>query len=176
MKKKTLALTTALALSLSLGTTAFAAPVATGDGGVFDADYYADNNSDVEAAYGHDFNLLWKHFITFGYNEGRLPFAVGTDWQAILAASNTSTTVNTETTQQTQTTQTEETQTQETQTQETQTQETQTQETSVEQGQTLYYYCLGDDFSSPDYREFMKHYGIHIEPGVTPPGYNTEYR
>lgn len=172
MKKKTLALTTALALTLSLGTTAFAAPVATGDGGVFDADYYADNNSDVEAAYGRDFNLLWKHFITFGYNEGRLPFAVGTDWQAILAASNSSTTVNTETTQQTQTAPTEETSVAETSVEETSAAE----DTSAEQGQTLYYYCLGDDFSSPDYRTFMKHYGIHIGDGVTPPGYNTEYR
>jgi hypothetical protein len=109
MKKKTLVLTAALSLSLSIGTTAFAAPVAVGDSGVFDADYYADNNQDVEAAYGRDFNLLWQHYTTFGVNEGRLPFAPNTDWQAVLATANTTTT-NTEATEQTQT-QTEQTQT-----------------------------------------------------------------
>lgn len=74
----------AMSLALTSGITAFAAPVATGDGNVFDADYYADNNPDVEAAYGRDFNLLYQHFITFGAQEGRLPYAVGTDVSAIL--------------------------------------------------------------------------------------------
>jgi hypothetical protein len=105
MRKKTLVLTTALSLSLSIGTTAFAAPVAVGDSGVFDAEYYADNNSDVEAAYGRDFNLLWEHFTTYGVNEGRLPFAAGTDWQAILASAAT-TNVDTQVATQTEETQT----------------------------------------------------------------------
>jgi hypothetical protein len=105
MRKKTLVLTTALSLSLSIGTTAFAAPVAVGDSGVFDAEYYADNNSDVEAAYGRDFNLLWEHFTTYGVNEGRLPFAAGTDWQAILASAAT-TNVDTQVAAQTEETQT----------------------------------------------------------------------
>jgi hypothetical protein len=79
--------------------------VAVGDSGVFDADYYADNNQDVEAVCGRDFNLLWQHYTLFGVNEGRLPFAPNTDWQAVLATANTTTT-NTEATQQTQTEQT----------------------------------------------------------------------
>lgn len=73
-----------MSLALTSGITASAAPVATGDGNVFDADYYADNNPDVETAYGRDFNLLYQHFITFGAQEGRLPYAVGTDVSANL--------------------------------------------------------------------------------------------
>jgi hypothetical protein len=87
MKKKVLCMTLALSLSLGTGITALAAPQAVEGGGVFDADYYADNNPDVEAAVGRDFNLLWEHYITYGANEGRLPFAEGTDWEAVLAAS-----------------------------------------------------------------------------------------
>jgi hypothetical protein len=91
MKRKTLALTLALALSLSTGITAFAAPVAVEGGGVFDAEYYAENNPDVVAEAGTDFFALWQHFTLFGINEGRLPFALDTDWQAILDSGVTST-------------------------------------------------------------------------------------
>ncbi|MBQ2116063.1 MAG: hypothetical protein II193_05705 [Lachnospiraceae bacterium] len=69
MKKKLLIVT--MALTLSSGMTAFASPVAVGDSAVFDADYYADNNPDVEEAYGRDFNKLWEHFTVWGVNEGR---------------------------------------------------------------------------------------------------------
>ncbi|MBO5144037.1 MAG: hypothetical protein J6C19_00695 [Lachnospiraceae bacterium] len=89
MKRKILAGTMALSLVLANSITAFAAPEATEDGGVFDAEYYADNNPDVEAVYGRDFNLLYQHFVAFGAQEGRLPFAVGTDTAAILETAQT---------------------------------------------------------------------------------------
>ncbi|MBO5031017.1 MAG: hypothetical protein J6D08_03855 [Lachnospiraceae bacterium] len=92
MKRKILAGTMALSLVLANSITAFAAPEATEDGGVFDAEYYADNNPDVEAVYGRDFNLLYQHFVAFGAQEGRLPFAVGTDTAAILETAQTEST------------------------------------------------------------------------------------
>jgi hypothetical protein len=67
------------------GYTSMAAPVAVEGGGVFDAEYYAENNADVVAAVGTDFSALWQHYTLFGVNEGRLPFAVGTDWEYVLA-------------------------------------------------------------------------------------------
>ena len=39
---------------------------------VFDAKYYADNNSDLYAAYGYDKSKLLNHFLTDGMKEGRI--------------------------------------------------------------------------------------------------------
>lgn len=38
---------------------------------VFNADYYADNNKDLLAAFGHDRTALFNHFLNFGMKEGR---------------------------------------------------------------------------------------------------------
>lgn len=38
---------------------------------VFDAKYYFDNNADVAAAYGNNYNKLLNHYIAFGCAEGR---------------------------------------------------------------------------------------------------------
>lgn len=38
---------------------------------VFDYKYYADNNSDLKAAYGYDEQKLINHFVTYGIKEGR---------------------------------------------------------------------------------------------------------
>ena len=38
---------------------------------VFDPEYYANKYADLEAAFGHDPNKLWQHFIMFGMNELR---------------------------------------------------------------------------------------------------------
>lgn len=52
----------------------YAQPEVMPDGGVFDSDYYAENNPDVVAAYGYDKNMLYYHYCNFGRNEGRLPY------------------------------------------------------------------------------------------------------
>lgn len=38
---------------------------------VFDYKYYADNNSDIKAAFGYDEQRLIRHFIDYGIKEGR---------------------------------------------------------------------------------------------------------
>lgn len=81
MKKKTaVALITAICIGNSL--TAFAAPETMPDGTIFDAEYYAQTNPDVAASLGTDKNVLLQHYITFGINEGRLPYAPGTEQAA----------------------------------------------------------------------------------------------
>jgi len=42
---------------------------------IFDANFYAANNSDVAIAYGNDAILMYNHFITTGMYEGRQPSA-----------------------------------------------------------------------------------------------------
>jgi hypothetical protein len=84
MKKKVLCTILGLTLTLGMGITSMAAPVAVEGGGVFDAEYYAENNPDVVTALGTDFSALWQHFTIFGLGEGRLPFSIGTDWESVL--------------------------------------------------------------------------------------------
>ncbi|MCR5128919.1 MAG: hypothetical protein K6B69_12555 [Lachnospiraceae bacterium] len=74
---------------------AFAAPETMPDGGVFDADYYAQNNPDVVAALGSDGGVLYQHYSLFGKSEGRLPYAAGAattttagDFDAVYYAQN----------------------------------------------------------------------------------------
>ena len=38
---------------------------------LFDAKYYADNNSDVKSAFGYNEELLRNHYMTYGIKEGR---------------------------------------------------------------------------------------------------------
>ncbi len=45
------------------------------DGQVFDAEFYAANNPDVVAALGTDESVLYQHYVNFGQQEGRLPYA-----------------------------------------------------------------------------------------------------
>ncbi len=58
-----------------------AAPLAMPDGTVFDPVYYAETYPDLKTAFGYNGGLLWKHYVTFGRNEGRIctasPSAVG---------------------------------------------------------------------------------------------------
>lgn len=84
MRKKCLVLMLSLSIICGSSMTAFASPEPTPDGGVFDAEYYAENNPDVVAALGTDKNVLYQHFVMFGVNEGRLPFAPDTDWKESL--------------------------------------------------------------------------------------------
>jgi hypothetical protein len=87
MKKKVLSMTLAVALSLSMGITAFAAPEviqANGTTIVFDSDYYATNNPDVVAAYGTDKEALLQHYLNNGMSEGRAAYDPTIDISALL--------------------------------------------------------------------------------------------
>ncbi len=56
---------------------AAAAPKTMPDGGMFDAEYYAQTNPDVVAVLGTDENVLYQHYLTSGRLEGRQPYASG---------------------------------------------------------------------------------------------------
>lgn len=75
MRKKLCTMATIFTLTLASSITAFAAPEVMPDGSVFDAEYYAQNNPDVVAAFGTDKELLYSHYVNNGRAEGRLPFA-----------------------------------------------------------------------------------------------------
>ena len=55
--------------------TAFATPQTMADGGIFDAEFYAQTYPDVAAALGTDVNVLYQHYLSSGKAEGRLPYA-----------------------------------------------------------------------------------------------------
>ncbi len=62
-------------LFLGVKIDAAAAPKTMPDGGIFDAEYYAQNNPDVVAVLGTDENVLYQHYLTSGKLEGRKPYA-----------------------------------------------------------------------------------------------------
>lgn len=62
----------ATVLCLSTGMTALAAPETMPDGGVFDAEYYAETYPDVKAAFGDNKKALYNHYLQFGKAEGRM--------------------------------------------------------------------------------------------------------
>lgn len=64
-------------LFLGVKIDAAAAPKTMADGGMFDAEYYAQNNPDVVAVLGTDENILYQHYLTSGRLEGRQPYAPG---------------------------------------------------------------------------------------------------
>ncbi len=53
----------------------YAAEKVMEDGTVFDAQFYAETYPDVVAAKGSSENAMWEHYVEFGRNEGRLPYA-----------------------------------------------------------------------------------------------------
>ncbi|MCR5128921.1 MAG: hypothetical protein K6B69_12565 [Lachnospiraceae bacterium] len=59
--------------------TTCAAPETMPDGGVFDAEYYAQQNPDVVAVVGTDTEALYQHYILCGKQEGRQPYANGNE-------------------------------------------------------------------------------------------------
>ena len=63
---------------LAYAQAACAAPVQMADGGLFDAQYYAESNPDVVSVFGTDPNYLYLHYVVCGKAEGRLPYAQGT--------------------------------------------------------------------------------------------------
>ena len=93
--KRLLALTAAVTMLLGSSVCSYAAELKD----VFDAEYYAEHNADVVAAFGTDEAALFTHFAVFGVNEGRqgmaafnvseyrnaypdLQAAYGDDWDA----------------------------------------------------------------------------------------------
>lgn len=77
MRKKLVTLITMAVVFVGSSLSALAAPQTMPDGGVFDPDYYAQQNPDVVAVLGTDANVLYQHYLTSGRNEGRLPYASG---------------------------------------------------------------------------------------------------
>ena len=75
MSKKLCTLLAIFTLTLASSMTAFAAPEVMPDGGMFDAEYYAQNNPDVVAVFGTDKELLYSHYVNHGRAEGRLAVA-----------------------------------------------------------------------------------------------------
>lgn len=66
-------MTTALAgmMLVSNVVTAQAAPMEVGVQDLFDAELYAEQNPDVKAAFGNDYQALFNHFMQYGMKEGR---------------------------------------------------------------------------------------------------------
>ncbi len=73
--KKAIATLITIGSVLATPLLAFAAPETMPDGNIFDAEYYAQNNPDVVAAFGTDTNMLYKHYLLAGRAEGRKPYA-----------------------------------------------------------------------------------------------------
>ena len=78
MKKRILSVILASTFIASSCMTVCAAPQAMPDGGMFDAEYYAQSNPDVVAAFGTDENELYQHYVQFGKQEGRKATAAET--------------------------------------------------------------------------------------------------
>ena len=76
MNKKIIGLLSAI-LSIvmlsGMALTAEAAPKTMPDGGIFDAEFYAQTYPDVAAAFGTDETMLYMHYTLCGKLEGRLP-------------------------------------------------------------------------------------------------------
>ncbi len=87
MKRWQKAGTTLLALMMSVllpGTAVLAAPQKMLDGGIFDPEYYAQQNPDVVANIGSsDTKALYAHYLYNGKAEGRLPYAPDADISAL---------------------------------------------------------------------------------------------
>lgn len=84
MKKAWMMLAMTALMALGGGMTVMAAPqVMPGTDVVFDTEYYAANNPDVAAALGTDANALLQHYLAYGIQEGRAPYAPETDVEAV---------------------------------------------------------------------------------------------
>ena len=66
-----------------------AAPEIMPDGGIFDAEYYAQMNPDVAGVLGTDRDVLYEHYKTYGRAEARLPFDPAEDIASHLSVSST---------------------------------------------------------------------------------------
>ena len=75
MKKRLIMALMIGVMTLTYAMPAFAAPKQMADGNVFDAEYYATNNSDVVAVVGAKEATLYKHYVEYGKREGRIPYA-----------------------------------------------------------------------------------------------------
>lgn len=75
MKKK-LCLTALAVMLFGSSLSVCAAPEYMADGAVFDAEWYLEQNPDLAAAFpaGTSAEVLYQHYITYGINEGRMPY------------------------------------------------------------------------------------------------------
>ena len=75
MRKKVFTLFLCMAMILGSSLSAYAEEKIMSDGEIFDAVYYAVYNPDVVNAVGTDENALYQHYVNYGKQEGRLPYA-----------------------------------------------------------------------------------------------------
>ena len=74
MKRKLISCFLILTMSLASSLVVCAEPKTMADGGLFDAEFYANTYADVKQAFGTDESLLYNHYISCGKAEGRLPY------------------------------------------------------------------------------------------------------
>lgn len=92
MKKKLL-ITALAAMLLGSSMTVYAAPEYMADGGIFDAEWYLEQNPDIAAAFPADVSaeVLYQHYTAFGAREGRTPYnATAFDPASVLPYQGTS--------------------------------------------------------------------------------------
>ena len=82
MKRKMMMALLAAAFCAGSSMTAFAMPEQMPDGGVFDAEYYAEENPDVAAVMGNGKDALYQHYTACGKAEGRLPGVFDAEYYA----------------------------------------------------------------------------------------------
>lgn len=79
MKRRMILVAVLATMLFGSGLTAYAAPQRMVDGAVFDAEWYAQQNPDIAAAFpGASPDLLYWHYATSGAKEGRPPYDVST--------------------------------------------------------------------------------------------------
>lgn len=79
MKRGILTFLTVSTLFMVNSMSVLAAPEIMPDGGIFDAEYYAENNPDVVRAFGTDKVALYSHYVNNGRAEGRQGFLITKD-------------------------------------------------------------------------------------------------
>lgn len=80
MKKKMLVIAATLIVLLGCSMTVCAEPRLMENGCIFDAEFYAQQNPDVVAAFGAEEEVLFQHYVTSGKAEGRLPYLPGSEY------------------------------------------------------------------------------------------------
>lgn len=75
MRKRLIISVIALVAMFGCSMSVSATPKTMEDGTVFDAEFYADTYPDVKQALGTSETALYQHYVTYGKNEGRKPYA-----------------------------------------------------------------------------------------------------
>lgn len=91
MFKKVMMTAATIGMVCSMAMPVYAAPTVMADGGVFDDAYYTALYPDVVQVFGTDVNAHYQHYKNYGIKEGRIPYAPGTDVNAVITAAQAAT-------------------------------------------------------------------------------------